>query len=233
MKDKTQAQLIDELTQLRQRVAELETAESERAQSEEDLRRSLEESAHNQQLLLALSRAAQAVQRARTLQAVYRAIGDQVADLGFDITVLTLSHDRTKLTLSYIRLASKFLELAEKMTGLSADGYGIAIEPGGFFAKVIEGGETVFAHSEVTHLAEMLPYPARPLARRLMDIAGWRQAIYAPLIINGETQGLLIITGTALAKSDVPAVTVFANQAAIAIENARLLKRDAKSDCLQ
>jgi phage regulator Rha-like protein len=50
MKDerKTKEQLINELVEMRQRIAELEASETERKRTEEALRRSLEETAHNQ-----------------------------------------------------------------------------------------------------------------------------------------------------------------------------------------
>jgi two-component system sensor histidine kinase UhpB len=48
------------------------------------------------------------------------------------------------------------------------------------------------------------------------------KAIYAPLMVSDEAFGLLTVIGAGLTESDVPAITAFANQAAIAIENARL-----------
>jgi signal transduction histidine kinase len=54
---------------------------------------------------------------------------------------------------------------------------------------------------------------------------GIEKSIYAPLRVSGETQGLLGVASTGLTEADVPAVTVFANQAGIAIENAQLLEQ--------
>ena len=82
-------------------------------------------------LLLALSQAAQAVQRARTPEAVYRAIGEQAARLGLDTTVFTLSDDRTHLIVSQLTLKSDLVRAAEKLTGLSAEGYRFPLTPGG------------------------------------------------------------------------------------------------------
>jgi light-regulated signal transduction histidine kinase (bacteriophytochrome) len=54
------------------------------------------------------------------------------------------------------------------------------------------------------------------------SILGIEQGIVARLTVSEETYGLLVVTGSGLTEADVPAVTTFANQAAIAMENALL-----------
>ncbi|MCP4537176.1 MAG: response regulator [Chloroflexi bacterium] len=189
-----------------------------------DRKRAEEEATHSQRLLLALSQAAQAVQRARTPETVYSAIGEQVAKLGLDATVLTLSEDQTHLILAHLTLKSDLVWAAEKLTGLSAQGYRFPLTLGSFFQRIITGRKTTFDYVDAACIAEALPRPVRPLADRLVDLLGWQQGIIAPLTIDGEVYGLLVVIGIGLTESDVPAITAFANQAAIAIENARLYK---------
>jgi hypothetical protein len=62
------------------------------------MRRALADTARGQSLLLALSHAAQAVQRARTPDEVYRSIGEQIRNLGYHCAVLVLTEDETYLT---------------------------------------------------------------------------------------------------------------------------------------
>jgi PAS domain S-box-containing protein len=188
---------------------------TERKQAEDERSRS-------QRLLLALSQAAPAVQRADTPEGVYRAIGEQVVKLGFDVTAFTLSEDQKDLILSYLTLNSKLVQAAEKLIGLSADGYRFTLTPDGYFHRIINSGETVFSHFDITPIEEILPRPLRPLATQLVDLLSTQQSIIAPLTVGGEVRGLLAITGSGLSESDVPAITTFANQAAIAIENTRL-----------
>jgi PAS domain S-box-containing protein len=190
----------------------------------EALQRSLAEATHSQRLLLALNQAAQALQRARTTEAVYRAIGEQTARLGLDTTVFTLSDDQTHMIVAHLTLKSALVRAAEKLTGLSAKGYCFPIKPDGFFQRVIASKEAMFDDIDAVRVAETLPRPVRSLAGRLIDLLGWQQSIYAPLTVGNKVWGLLAVTGTDLTESDLPAVTAFANQAAIAIENARLYK---------
>ena len=51
------------------------------------------------------------------------------------------------------------------------------------------------------------------------------QGIIAPMIATSELQGLLVVSGIDLGGADAPAVTTFASQAAIALENARLFEQ--------
>jgi signal transduction histidine kinase len=55
-------------------------------------------------------------------------------------------------------------------------------------------------------------------------ILGIERSIFAPLVVGSEPIGLLAVAGTELTEADVPAVTVFANQAAIALENTQLIE---------
>jgi PAS domain S-box-containing protein len=187
-------------------------------------KRAEEAMAHSHRLLLALSRAAQALHRAHTPEAVYRAIGEQANALGLDAAILTLSEDRAYLTASYLTLASDVLCAAEKLTGISWEGYRFPLEPDGFFQRIRRNAKPAFAPDVALPFAETLPRQMRPLAQRLIDLFGWQRGIIAPLVIGNEICGFLAITGVDLMEADVPAIMAFADQAAIALENARLYK---------
>jgi PAS domain S-box-containing protein len=203
-------------------VIHIATDISELKRTEEALRRSLEGTAHSQRLLLALSQAAQAVQRAHTPEEVYQTIGDEITGLGYDATIFTVTADRTDLIIAYMTLKSAVLRLGEKLTGLSAHNYRVPLTPGGFYERIVSEGNTVFSDPGAEPIVEALPQRARPLAGRLAAILGLGQAIYAPLQVKGQTHSILTVLGTDLSEADVPAVTTFASQAAIAIENAYL-----------
>ena len=205
-------------------LAEQFTAILRRRRAEEALRRSLEATAHSQRLLLALSQGVQALQRARTPTAIYHAIGEQVTKLGFDATILRLSENGAHLILPYLTLKPDLVRAAEKLTGLSVTGYRFRLIPGGFFHKILGEGVPVYSHLETAPFVDALPPAVRPLAGAIIELIGWRQSIFAPLIVGGETWGLLVVTGSDLDEADAPAITAFANQAAVAIENARLYR---------
>jgi PAS domain S-box-containing protein len=184
-----------------------------------------EATAHSQRTLLALSQAAQTVQRARTPDEVYRSIGDQMVKLGYHATIFTLTEDRTHLAVPYLTFDLDPLRAAEKLAGLSTPGFRFAITPGDIYHQVITTREAVFTEQTAEHIAQTLPGPVRPLAGRIAELLGVKESIGAPLVVGGEVHGLLVVSGAGLTEADVAAVAAFANQAAIAIENARLFQQ--------
>ncbi len=194
----------------------------ERRLAEEAGRSLLRQAAHSERLLVALSQAAQAVQRARTPEEVHRAVGDEVVRLGHHAMVFTLAADREHLELSHLTFESALLRSAEKLVGVSAQGYRFPLAPGGFYQRILAEQRSVFSARIVDHLAEVLPGPARPLVSRIAALLGLEQSILAPLEIGGEIRGLLAVAGTGLTEADLPAVTTFANQTSIALENVRM-----------
>ncbi len=99
---------------------------------------------HSHDLLLALSRAAQSIQRVRTDGEVYRAIGDQIKSLGGDVSMFMMNDDRQSLTIVYTSYAPNFLRQAEKIVGLSAIGYRFALVPNDIYFRSIAAGKAVY-----------------------------------------------------------------------------------------
>jgi PAS domain S-box-containing protein len=148
---------------------------TERKGAEEALRRSLEETAHSQRLLLALSQAAQAVQRARTADEVYRAIGDSMVQLGFHAVIEALSDDRVYLTIPYLSFEPALLQQACNLAGVSVQDYRIPLVPGTIHHRLIAEGHSMFFEQEAEPLAEALPESAWPLTRQIAAVLGLGQ----------------------------------------------------------
>ena len=138
------------------KVAVLARDITERKRAEEELRRAHEETAHSQRLLLALSHAAQAVQRARTSEEIFRTVGDEVARLGYHAIIFAPADDQAHLVMPYTTFEPALLRAAKKLTGVSARGYRFPVKPGGSYHQLLAEGETVFTERTVEHIAEML-----------------------------------------------------------------------------
>jgi PAS domain S-box-containing protein len=196
---------------------------TERKEAGEALGRSLQESARSRRLLLALSQAAQAIERARTREEVYAVIGAHVSALGYEATILELTDDRAHLTISHLTIDAALLRIVEKLFRRSARGYRFPLVRDGFYRQVLASEQTILAEDDDQPFREALPRLLRPLAGQVKRMLGVEQGILAPLKAGGEVRGLLVVTGSGLTEADLPTVTTFANQAAIAIENAELL----------
>jgi PAS domain S-box-containing protein len=176
----------------------------------------------SQRLLLAFSKAAEAVQRARTPAEVYRTVGEEVVRLGFNAVVFSLAPDRASLTISHATFEPALIKLAAKLGGPSLQDYPVPLVPGGFYQRIMAEGQAIFTDRNMTFevMAEGLPEPLRPLVSQLATMAGIEQSIMARLTVGGEAHGVLAILGTGLSEAEVPTVTAFASQTAIALENA-------------
>jgi PAS domain S-box-containing protein len=197
---------------------------TERKWAEEALRRSLEETARGKRLLLALSQAARAVQRAHTIDEVHQTIGEGLTTIGLQANILALTKDRTHLAFASTTFPLATLKKAARLTGLSPAGYRFPLQPGSVHERCVVQRETIYSEGLIEHLAEALPAPLRPLAARLTSLLGVEKSIIAPLVVGDETAGILSVAGGDLSESDAPAISAFASQASIALENARLFE---------
>ena len=180
---------------------------------------------HNRDLLLALSRAAQAVQQAQTPDEIYQAVGGQIKSLGGDVTMLMLGEDRQTLTSAYISYAPRVLRKLEKLTQTSASEYHIVVSPDSVYARDIAANKAEYIHSVKEYFYDAFPENLRFLADQFMSILKVEQGILAPLRVEDETLGLMMVTGLGLDEGDVPAMESFAVQVAAGLQNARLMQK--------
>jgi transcriptional regulator with GAF, ATPase, and Fis domain len=185
----------------------------------------MDELTHNQRLLLALSQGAKSIQRSKSPEEIYKAIGEEMKKLRLETTVFALNEDLMTLSTVYVSIQPRIIQAAEKLTGLSANGYSFSIETGNFFDQIIKSKEAVFSLYDTAPFTSSLPTIVRNLAKPLFNLLNFSQSIIAPLIVEDKVYGLLSISGANLKESDLPAVTTFASQAAIAMENSLLVMR--------
>jgi signal transduction histidine kinase len=173
----------------------------------------------------ALGRAAQAVQRARTAEDVYRTIGEQVEKLGYHAIVYTFTDAQDHVTIAHASWEPALQKAAERLTGVSTYDLRVPIPPDGLFRQMLATGESTLCQQTGDHWAQSFPKLGRALLQRVAAMVGMDQTLYAPLIVGEQGLGVLAIGGSDLSEFDIPAVTAFAAQAAIALQNARLFEK--------
>ncbi len=195
---------------------------TERRQAEEALYASLEQAAHERSLLLVLSEAAQTIQRARTADEVYRTIGEQVTRLGYSTVVFTLTKDQNHLEVAHSTFDPAVSQAGGRLPSLSTKNYAFPIRPDGIHAQILSAEQAMFFPRPDQAVVAAPSRLSHPLAGHIAALPDLGQSICAPLTTGSQTVGMLIIAGSNLTENDTPAVTAFANQAAIALENIRL-----------
>ncbi|MHB1295025.1 MAG: ATP-binding protein [Anaerolineae bacterium] len=183
--------------------------------------RVLAERDHNHRLLLALSEGAQAVQRARTEEEVYHNVGKAVQALGYRVTIMTRCADEECLEVAYQDLQSVPPPDAPDLGAIPMERIRIRFTSDSQVMSILQGGQTRVFTSMADALDETLPDDLHELGRQLLHTLDLRECIVARLAIGAEPYGLLAVCGRDLTEADIPAVTAFANQTAIALENVR------------
>ena len=181
--------------------------------------------AHSRALLLALSRVAKSIQQAHTAEDFYYAVGEEMKSLGGEVALLIINDDGRSLSMVYTSYATKTIHKAEKLMGLSSQGYRIPRSPNGIFEKIISGDKAVFLPSTRDAVAEALPDALRPFTDVLMKTLRLRQCILAPLRVEDKNLGLLTLSGLFLSEDDIPALESFAGQIAAGLQNVRLMQK--------
>lgn len=181
--------------------------------------------ARERDMMHALNRVAQSVQQAHAPGKVYEAIGEGLDKLGFHTSVLVMNEMRASLRLAYVAMPDGLRRRAEMLLGITLEDFRIRVKPGGLYHDVLYGGEPRYFASLHEPMDAALPPVVRSLARRALALLGFEQGVYAPMRLNDEPIGLLVVAGRDLRETDTTAMSAFATQAAIAIQNARLYQQ--------
>ena len=117
----------------------------------------------------------------------------------------------------------KILNRFEKDLKTRAVGYSVPVERVDVYKKVTQEGLAVFVPDTSTVAAQVVPEQIKRLVKPLLTFLGRPPGIFAPLVFEGKIKGMLNIVGPNISEKDIPAMQAFANQIAVALENARLV----------
>jgi PAS domain S-box-containing protein len=195
-----------------------------RKQAEEDLRNSLQETLHGRELLLALNRAGQAVQKARSAEQVYETISAEIKNLDRQAIILKLSADGTQLQVIYSSYQPEVRDELQDLIGFNTMGYSFPIPPDGLFHKAVKPDAPAQAISIAGYITEALPNLPKRLINQVASAMGSTEMILTPLAADDKVQGILAVSGSGMGQAEAQAVAAFANQTAIALTNVRLLQ---------
>ncbi|MGB3904149.1 MAG: GAF domain-containing protein, partial [Anaerolineae bacterium] len=178
--------------------------------------------------LLALSRTAAKVQSVLEPHRVFETMGNELRDLGLSCFFGLLSDPGDTVRLRYTNFSPEVQKAMETLRRAPTGDFGIHVDTSPHFKAVVRNGEAVFERDASKILAEVLAPVLKGSAAELTRLTESGRAILAPLVTGREVLGVLTVWSDDLAEEDVPAVSVFAQQAAMAIENARLYQEEMR-----
>lgn len=190
------------------------------------------------ELIYALNAVATALQKSiQSEENVYSVFQEQVIHLGLRGGISILDEERKALnfkTVAFSNPLSKILSGFEKILKITAKGYSIPIRQVDIYEKVTLEGEAVFVSDTGVVSVQVVPDQIKGLLKPLLSFLGNPPGIFVPLIYDGAIKGMLNMVGPHLTAADVPTMQAFANQIAVALENARLVEKlHAANDELQ
>jgi len=159
---------------------------------------------------------------------VYAVFQKQVIALGLRGGFSLLDEQGRNLNFKTVAITDtlkKFLNRHETKLKIPAGGYSIPVESVDIYQKVTREGQSIFVADTSTVTAQIVATQIKVLVKPLLAILGHSPGIFAPLIYDGRIKGMLNIVGPTLTENDIPAMRAFANQIAVALENARLVRK--------
>jgi len=188
---------------------------SEEIQIQEDLEK-------NQLLLVGLSQAAREVQDILQKEKIYQRIGDEISQLGFNISILMLSEDGSEIEQKYLSYGEGLMNHISKIIGVNPSDYHFKLKPEGYFNKILASKKTILEPINNEMLKEALPRISRGLIIKSKELFDLKYVIAAPLLAKDQPLGMLIVFGSDLREKDVVPIGLFANQASTALKNAQI-----------
>ena len=136
--------------------------------------------------------------------------------------ITLLDEDEKTLILRAIAQPSRLISRLERLTGLTARGFRFPLADVEGHRAVIETGKPIFVNGHDLIFEQSIPALARPFAGLILEAFGGAAWIFAPLISDGRTRGVVGISASDLTTQDIDSVEAFANHVAVALHNARL-----------
>jgi HD-GYP domain-containing protein (c-di-GMP phosphodiesterase class II) len=159
---------------------------------------------------------------------VYAVFNNQVVALGLRGGISLLDEEEQILHFKSVALSNsliKILDGFEKKLKVTADGFSVPVDQVDVYQMVTQNGQSVFVPDTGKVSEQIIPRHIKSLVKPLLSTLSHPPGIYAPLVFDRKIKGMLNVVGPELTESDIPTLQAFANQIAVALENARLVRK--------
>jgi diguanylate cyclase (GGDEF)-like protein/PAS domain S-box-containing protein len=198
-------------------IAKTRSLEMEKQKSEQLLRANT--------LITALSHVAAAIETAPDPDSLLETLGNELYRIGVMCVVSLLSQDQKYLMVRYTSLGMNALTGTEMSRGVTMQDIRLPVENYPHYSELILKRKPIFIADSQS--SDSLTPPGFPptLAIRLLGLAGLSndsRGVFLPMIVGDNVIGVLRLWGDALRQEDLSAISIFASQVSVSLENARL-----------
>lgn len=158
--------------------------------------------------------------------AVFDTFSSELRVLGLNGVISMLDDTHENLIVKSLVMPEsmgKAVKAFEKIMGIESVGYSYSLSTADIDQQVLKTKQPLYLEDNNKKLQQVLPqlgFVGRQALRPFTGIP----AIVAPIVLDGDVEGVLYLAGSSLLPEDVPAISVFAKQIANALLEARLLQ---------
>ena len=159
---------------------------------------------------------------------VYEAFNNQVIALGLRGGISLLDEEQQTLHFKSVVLSKSLKKNArriEKSFNLPANELSLPVDQVDVYQQVVQDGLSVFVPDTSRISVQIIQRGKKGRKKPISSTVGDPPGIYAPLVFDRKIKGMLNVVGPELTESDIPTLQAFANQIAVALENARLIRK--------
>ncbi len=181
-------------------------------------------------MIIVLSRVAARLDAMNDLEQVFNTLGEELLTVQISCMVGLLDESKTNLDIKHLSLPLDVHKLANKFGNLWPNEISIPrrLWPS---EQVVSDGIPFWDEDPVGSTVKMFPFAPRIVFEKAYHSTGIEsdgKICYLPMVNNEDVIGVLAMWGPDLQHEDIAALSVFANQIAIAISNIRLYNQAQK-----
>lgn len=183
-------------------------------------------------LITALSRVAGRLRTTANPDRVMRTLGAELHFLDVICFVFVLDHHSESLILRYNSIDEASLSQIQALIEQEMDGLRVPRESFPIYNDLAKRRQVLFLPDMVSLTLTLFPGRPRKVIDQIVALAGVPHSaplVYLPLAVEEHLIGVLAMVGPGLQESDISAFSAFADQVAVAIENARLFEEVSAS----
>jgi len=176
-------------------------------------------------LISALAQVAARMETASDLDGILQTLGEEVKKLDLTCLVALFVPGTSDLVIRYTTLDKQRLRILERAGGRKMDEFHFPADRLLPYADLTQHLRPTILPDPIALVTNVLEGFPRSVVERVLEPAGMTKDTpvgHLPLVVEERVLGLLWLWGENLKESDLAAMSIFANQVAVAIENARL-----------
>jgi PAS domain S-box-containing protein len=177
----------------------------------------------SERLLATLNAANLAMEKASSPENIFSSAGNALARIGIASAVFLIEPGGAAIRLAYSSHAQGVALAVKELLGRPVREFAFDIDGSLRVRQVIRERRVLLLDAEEA-VRESLPEALKPQASAIVRILNARWSVQAPLVVEEQVFGMLVVHSADLGEQDVPAITAFANQIAASWQKTRLMR---------